>query len=455
MISDNLQRLQDSHERIKTNIERAYSKCEEKGAVLPVVQSSDNLAETIGSIEQGSSEWKPQEDWFDIDKILAEDTEDFAGKMICLLKDSKDVLRLNGVYRCNKIKTSDGAEYTEFSNGVTHIWDKSKDKSCALGYKTRYIIFYWSNKTNFASDSFEYINETLYMIWSGMRIYANNTGYQIPELRICECFKMKDCVYEAESFQINNKSIYDVVIENTSFLNITNLSRAFSGTNLSSDKIKELYSLISNGNETYCGDTFSNDINLKSIVLKGTSNCTAMNGMFNACYNLIFVNNLDTRKSSNCASMFNNCCRLLKLGDLNLNDCTTMSRMFYECFSLSRVGNLMTTNVKIMDNLFYNCVSLKKIEGMDFNSVTNVNNMFSGCSSLTNIERIYNIKVSGLSFSSCVVLNRETLLRIIDALHDFSTDAEGTHTITFGSTNLAKLSDEELAIGQNKGWTIS
>lgn len=41
-------------ERIKTNISNAYIRLFEKGATLPEVQNSTNLASTIESIEQSS-----------------------------------------------------------------------------------------------------------------------------------------------------------------------------------------------------------------------------------------------------------------------------------------------------------------------------------------------------------------------------------------------------------------
>ena len=37
--------------RIKNNISDAYAKCQEKGAKMPTIQNSNNLAETINSIE--------------------------------------------------------------------------------------------------------------------------------------------------------------------------------------------------------------------------------------------------------------------------------------------------------------------------------------------------------------------------------------------------------------------
>lgn len=91
---------------------------------------------------------------------------------------------------------------------------------------------------------------------------------------------------------------------------------------------------------------------------------------------------------------------------------------------------------------------------MNLSNATNVSGFLSNCYSLRNLE-ISNIKLSGLNLSTCEELTHESLMNVVNALQDFSTDTEGTHTIVFGATNVAKLSDEELAIGQNKGWTIS
>lgn len=48
--------------RINTNIANAYSKCNEKGATMPQVQNSNNLANTINSISSGSGGY----DWTQI-----------------------------------------------------------------------------------------------------------------------------------------------------------------------------------------------------------------------------------------------------------------------------------------------------------------------------------------------------------------------------------------------------
>ena len=46
-------------------------------------------------------------------------------------------------------------------------------------------------------------------------------------------------------------------------------------------------------------------------------------------------------------------------------------------------------------------------------------------------------------------------MSIINCLKDYSTDTSGTsHTVTLGTTNLAKLTDEQKAIATEKGWSL-
>ena len=64
------------------------------------------------------------------------------------------------------------------------------------------------------------------------------------------------------------------------------------------------------------------------------------------------------------------------------------------------------------------------------------------------------IAISGLSLSSCKKLTHDSLMSIINALAD-KTGASGTWKVTLGSTNLAKLTADEIAIAEGKGWTLA
>lgn len=496
-------------ERIKGNIASAYGKAEEKGAVLPSVRNSAGLAGVIESIPQGVSEedWRPEADWWDIERILEEDKEDYEGKMICLLKDCVDSMVLpesySNIMGAVKIRTSDGAEYTDLRNGITHVWDKEKDKVCGLGYKTRYVIFYWSGRANFGVWGFENIFNVLYMICKGMEMMSSNSGYQFPQLKMCECVKFYDCVYLSGAFRLMMPKLRHVLFENVRMDMTEYLDNLMDSKYLSEAMIKRVYDVAATGNEVSYSQTFRNCMNLREIGLKSTkgvsnfsrmfsncynlkrvtgldlgacvngsnmfencealeelegsldlSSCTNSSNMFLNCSSLMSVGELNLGNSTSCVNMFGACSSLVDMGNLDLSSCTDCGNMFSACYGLVCVGELSTGSVKNFSRMFSDCKSLKRIGGLDFRSCTNCTNMFDLCKRLEDIGSVLNIGISGLSFVHCSLLNQDTLVRILDGLYDYSADG-GTHTITLGATNLAKLSEEEIAIGQNKGWTIS
>ena len=61
-----------------------------------------------------------------------------------------------------------------------------------------------------------------------------------------------------------------------------------------------------------------------------------------------------------------------------------------------------------------------------------------------------------LNFQWSNDLTPETLRHIIDMLYDYAGNGgTDTYKIIFGSTNLAKLSDDDLSVARNKGWTVN
>ena len=107
-------------------------------------------------------------------------------------------------------------------------------------------------------------------------------------------------------------------------------------------------------------------------------------------------------------------------------------------------------NVTNMEYMFYNCSKLTTIPQFDTSNVTNMRSMFSGCSSLTAIHMI-NINAN-LDISSSKKFTREALVEIIGNL---KAQTSGSETLTMGSTNLAKLTDEDKAVATGKGWTLA
>ena len=81
-------------------------------------------------------------------------------------------------------------------------------------------------------------------------------------------------------------------------------------------------------------------------------------------------------------------------------------------------------------------------------NVNNMSGMFSNCTSLKSIL-MTRIKVS-FDISASTKFEESDLVTILNNLETVT----NTKTLTMGSTNLAKLSDEEKAIATNKGWTL-
>lgn len=76
-------------ERIKRNIANAYESCLSKGATMPDIQNSENLAETILSIIMGSSSNATEEQ---INAILTQMTvEEVNGELVLNTPDNVNV----------------------------------------------------------------------------------------------------------------------------------------------------------------------------------------------------------------------------------------------------------------------------------------------------------------------------------------------------------------------------
>ena len=205
------------------------------------------------------------------------------------------------------------------------------------------------------------------------------------------------------------------------------------------------------------------------------STCTEGGSVFYQCTGLTAVSNIKTPKKA--SYMFYKCSGLTKAVDIGASNCDDISYMFNGCTSLKEVLNL--TLAKNSSRVFYGCSSLEKvlisggapsgtngqymfyecanlhtIEGLDLSQLTSYSNTFSYCSALENLTLEGKINYTGLNLLSCSKLTHDSLMSVINALADKSS-ASGTFKITLGATNLAKLTEEEKAIMDSKGWTYA
>ncbi len=315
--------------RIKTNIDNAYIEANKKGATLPALQNSENLAETIASIPQRLGDWRPHEDWFDIDSILENDTENYTGKIICLLTDDEDVSTINRM-NASKVVTSDGTVYEDVSVfSFEHIWNKKYDKECDLEYKTRYVIYYYnSNEIDFGSFCL-FNTSCLYVIFKDVNI-KNTRQTCFKDCMLLEYVKLIDSV-----FLINETTYQNCcsLVKIPSFLltnGISSLNSTFSNSNekvidlsMNDEKVGNLKTLM---------NTFL-DAKARRIVLFSTGNVTSFFSIFSGMLFLCYINALDFNSAIEVRNMFSKCSRLreiasvsnIKVSGINFGDCKNLS----------------------------------------------------------------------------------------------------------------------------------
>ena len=225
---------------------------------------------------------------------------------------------------------------------------------------------------------------------------------------------------------------------------------------------------------TNMGSMFSNCKSLQSLDVSNfvTNIVTDMSYMFYSCSSLqsLDVSNFDTSNVKNMGSMFGFCSSLQTL-DLSIfvtNNVTDMSSMFSRSSLQSLdLSNFDTSKVTNMNWMFEYCSSLQSLDMSNFDTskVTNMNNIFVGCRKLTtliggrtidevisnNISTFNGLKIN-ISLDS-TILDRASLRALINGLADLT--GSTSQKLTLGSTLIAKLTEEDIAVATAKNWTIA
>jgi surface protein len=158
--------------------------------------------------------------------------------------------------------------------------------------------------------------------------------------------------------------------------------------------------------------------------------------------------------------VFSYCSSLTNLNGLenwDTSSLTSLDGAFRNCASLtdaSAIGDWDTSNVTVMSSLFYDCKQLHKLPLIDCSSVTSIGSFFgySNINTLTDLGGFTGLKLYFDGLSKCPNLTVQSLLNVFNTIADVN--GLGTRTLTIGSTNLNKLTDDQKAIAINKGWTL-
>lgn len=310
--------------------------------------------------------------------------------------------------------------------------------------------------------------------------------------------KVLDIQIGSGDFEINDASylfylgarleIFEELIKKIK--NVTNFNFCFYGAFNSIEQETLDLSTIDMSNcstfrNMFYNTNFTPSITLKNIVLpnnlKSAINCY---GMFYGVYlpsldlsDIIFENIVDatnmfynaeinsltlpTFKVSSAASMFYQFGENTYDETIPFNDNLDISSIdFSECTTIS--GFIRTSKIKSLTHDNFDCSKIRNIGSFASNQT-----MLENLCPLLNLGKGYTQKSANynsykLDLSSCVNLTHDSLVGIINGLYDLNLtyDVAGggtlyTQQLVLGSTNLAKLTEDEIAIGTNKGWVIS
>ena len=213
---------------------------------------------------------------------------------------------------------------------------------------------------------------------------------------------------------------------------------------------------IDTSNGTNLSYMFRKCESLKSIPICNTNKNKDFKYIFSYCSALTTIPEIDTSNGKSFSSMFRDCLSLTTIPTLNTSKGVEHESMFNGCSALIAVPPLNTSNSSKVSYMFNGCSALTTISQIDFTKVVSssyISNVFKNCNSLTDLNVIGTINTTGLNVQYSP-LSHDSLMSIINALAN-KTGVSGTWKVTLGATNLAKLTADEIAIAEGKGWTLA
>lgn len=187
-------------------------------------------------------------------------------------------------------------------------------------------------------------------------------------------------------------------------------------------------------------------------------NATQLLDCFNSCTSLVSFGGVVADKATSVRGFICECGNLETMGDFNCPSLTDIYGFAWNDAKLKKAPHFNSTKLQDIGRAYYKCTSLEEIPGFDCTNVNDAGIFATSCPALTKVGALQNIKVS-ISFSDSPLLTVESMMNIINSIYDFTgngkTPGYNQGNLSLGSTNLAKLSDEQKAVATNKGWTLA
>ena len=231
--------------------------------------------------------------------------------------------------------------------------------------------------------------------------------------------------------------------------------------------ISEIPELLNTSILTLATGMFSNAKLITSAPQIDMSNVTSASEFFEGCESLVSIPQYNTNKCRDFNNFYHNCKKLSSIPLLDTSLARSFNGFVQGCNLLITFPQYNTSNSTSFTYTFYTCSSLITIPALDLSKANTIYYMVRNCFSLENLSGFLNLGQAylktqsanytnyRLDLSSCSKLTHDSLMNVINGLYDIASAGVKPQQLVLGSTNLAKLSDEEKAIATAKGWTLS
>lgn len=217
--------------------------------------------------------------------------------------------------------------------------------------------------------------------------------------------------------------------------------------------------------------------NLREFPALDLSKGVNFNSTWYGCSYMTTFNGVDLSAGTDFSYAWYDCNAMQYFYPINMNNATNLDHAWYRCYGIVEFPMIDTSKVTNFRSTWEGSMSLQTFPQFDLSAGTlfistwkdcnitvmpqldlsngvNFNFAWDGCHNLVNLGGFGAIKAS-IDLSDADVLNVDSIMNVITQAADLNILGITGKTMTFGSTNLAKLTDAQKSVATSKGWSLA
>lgn len=158
-----------------------------------------------------------------------------------------------------------------------------------------------------------------------------------------------------------------------------------------------------------------------------------------------------------------------KLPLIDTSDYTSFTQFCFGVRGLEEFPEIDTSNGQRFYHFIGDCPNIKRIPRFNFGKAIDISSMLYHGYSAINLDYMGGFENLGMAYNTSASennnnyqlrvdffkLTHESLMNVINNLYDIKTKGVKPQQLILGTTNLAKLTSDEIAIATEKGWNVS